>query len=250
MPVTFDKYMDNPSDGTSIYTMREYYRKIYKDKFDILMVREQGHINYKIYQTKDSNDTFYIHLKIPSESNKEIYYDVVVQLYTPNRDEHNSVTLRNYFAKFYSNDQAFVYTFAYGFNKHNLFIDDLKVKMIPRCLKDPGEHRNPNGDVWYVKSICFAYYTMERYHLFTRTVLTQNCTKYTRSSLLSNVMSAADKIEEYRIKKPITHKPNKSSQKHQQQNILKVKNISKVSSVSKSVKTTRSVKYTSRIKSK
>ena len=154
--ITFDKYIDNPSGG-QIFTNRQVYKAMYKDKFDKVLVREQGQVQYTVYKTNDANDTYYIHFKIPSEVVDRFYYDVVIQLYTLDNADKTSANLRKYFVKFYSNDPAFVYTFAHSFKKNNLFIRDLEPKMSQKALKEKADVRNPKDNVWYVKSLFFAY---------------------------------------------------------------------------------------------
>ena len=43
--ITFDKYIDNPSGG-SVFTNRNMYKNMYKDKFDKILLRENGNIHY------------------------------------------------------------------------------------------------------------------------------------------------------------------------------------------------------------
>ena len=81
MEISFDKYIDNPSGG-AVFTNRNMYKAMYADKFNKILVREQGHIKYTIYKTDDSEDTFYIYFKIPSEVIENFYYDTVIRLYT------------------------------------------------------------------------------------------------------------------------------------------------------------------------
>ena len=154
--MTFDKYIDNPSGG-SVFTNRNMYKTMYKDKFDKILLREQGAIKYALYIDKDNIDSHYVHLKIPSEVISNFYYDVVIQLYTNNNSIKNEASLRRYSVKFYSNDPAFVYTFAHSFNKNGLFISDLESKMSRQALRHKATVKNPKDDIWYVKSLFFAY---------------------------------------------------------------------------------------------
>ena len=191
--MSFDKYIDNPSGG-QVFTNRQMYKAMYKQKFDAVLVREQGQIKYVVYRSEDENDSYYIHIKVPSEVIDNFYYDVVIQLYTTDNTKKNNVNLREYGAKFYSNDPAFVYTFAHSFKQNNLFIKDLEPKMMKRALKEKAEIKNPKDNVWYVKSLYFAYLTMEKYHLFNRPMLNQHSIKYDRRALLSKVTAADIKV--------------------------------------------------------
>ena len=79
--MNFDKYIDNPSGGSSVVTNRNMYKEMYKQKFNAVLVREQGKINYSVYKAKDNTDSYFIHMKIPSEVIPKFYYDVVIRLF-------------------------------------------------------------------------------------------------------------------------------------------------------------------------
>lgn len=241
--MSFDKYIDNPSGGASVITNRNMYKSMYKSKFDKVLLRENGRIEWKVYNTNDGQDSFYIYMKIPSEVVSNFYYDVVVRLYTTENKKKSNNSLREYAVEFYSNDPAFVYTFAHSFKKNGLFIKDLEPKMLNRALKDVAKIRNPKDNVWYVKSLYFAYLTMERYNLFTRTILNQHCSKYNKRELLSKITHASEKIEarqkaqnDINKKERITKSNEKSNNTRQSKlhNIINTK-------TSKSIKKTKSV---------
>ena len=244
--MTFNRYMDNPSSGTSVYSMREYYRNIYKTKFDNLMVREMGKVKYTVYRTDGSTDTYYIHIKVPSESQNQLYYDVVIELSTKSSDLKSRPNLREYNVRFFSNDHAFCYTFAHAFNKNGLFIPILRSKMIEQCLKERGSTRNPRDDVWYVKSLCFAYYTMERYNLFNRITLNQNSIKFVRNTLLMSVMHAADKSEEYNRLNIAKQQANKAQRNRERYRMQAQSNVTRTTKISKTTKVTSVSRMTKR----
>jgi len=254
--MSFDKYIDNPSGG-QVFTNRQMYKAMYKQKFDAVLVREQGQINYVVYRSEDENDSYYIHIKVPSEVIDNFYYDVVIQLYTTDNTKKNNVNLREYGAKFYSNDPAFVYTFAHSFKQNNLFIKDLEPKMMKRALKEKAEIKNPKDNVWYVKSLYFAYLTMEKYHLFNRPMLNQHSIKYDRKALLSKVTAAdikvADRQHEQELLDAKKKREREEARREKQRALApkhlvkgskqtKISTVSKTSKVSTVSKTTRKSK--------
>lgn len=252
--ISFDKYIDNPSGTASYITNRNIYKSMYKSKFDKVLLREQGNIKYKVYHAKDSNDSYYIHMKIPSEVISNFYYDVVIRLFTTENKKKSSSKLREYAVQFYSNDPAFVYTFAYSFAKNKLFINDLSSKMSKHALKNAAKVRNPKNEVWYVKSLYFAYLAMEKYNLFSRAVLDHNCAKYDAKKLLNNIVHADTKVadrqrEQENLQKELS-KRKKSDRRDDKLQSKKtpISNITKTATTSrviKSSKTTKSVKRTS-----
>lgn len=250
--ITFNKYMDNPSQGTSTFTNRSMYRQMYKQKFDALMVREQGQLAYKIHRTNDGNDTYFIHFKIPSEGIPNFYYDTVVELFTKKNELKNSATLREYNVRFFSNDQAFVYTFAYAFNKAGLFIPILRDKMMKRALTERALERNPRAEIWYVKSLAFAFYTMEKYGLFNRSMLNQRAVKYNHGNLMREVMNVVDKFEEHHRKHEELQRKRKQEReeirrRQDQANLARSKFIITKTPNSNTIKSTKDIRKVKRI---
>ena len=253
--MSFDKYIDNPSGG-SVFTNRNMYKRMYKEKFDAVLVREQGQIKYTIYKTEDAFDTYFIHFKIPSEVIDNFYYDVVIKLYTTDNIKKNDANLRNYAVAFFSNDPAFVYTFAHSFAANNLFIDELKTKMMKRALTDKAEVKNPKDDVWYVKSLFFAYLAMEKYGLFNRSMLNQRSKKYKKSDLLKDITPADIKVKDRQHEQELLderiRKEKEAARRARQKQvnqqhasaISKTSPITKTAKVSNTTKTTKTSKST------
>jgi hypothetical protein len=254
--MSFDKYIDNPSGGATVITNRNMYKDMYKSKFDRVLLRESGKIEWKVYHTNDGNDSFYIYLKIPSEVIEKFYYDVVIRLFTTENKKKSNVNLREYAVEFYSNDPAFVYTFAHAFRKNNLFIKDLEPKMSKLALKNEAKIKNPKDNVWYVKSLYFAYLTMERYHLFNRVLLKQHSTKYNKRELLSKITHATEKVEarqnaQIKLDKEKTKtKKIERKDKDLQSKHTKTSGITKTASVSKTSRSTKTVKTTKQVSMK
>ena len=246
--ISFDKYIDNPSGG-SAFTKRGMNKEMYKKKFSAVLLREQGKIVYKVYKDKDPADSYYIHLKIPSEVIENFYYDVVVRLFTTLSSKKSGTSLREYEVQFYSNDPAFVYTFAHSFAKNKLFIPDLEAKMSKQALRSVAKVKNPKDDVWYVKSLFFAYLTMEKYNLFNRTVLDREAKTYSKRTLINNIEHADKKVK---ARQDAQAKLDAEKRKEREQ-VKAARNVnvstatsklSRASSSVKSTKTTRTVKGT------
>lgn len=252
--MSFDKYIDNPSGG-SVYTNRNMYKQMYRKKFDAVLVREQGQIKYEIYKTDDGNDSFFIYIKIPSEVIENFYYDVVVKLFTYDNVKKTNANLREYSVNFYSNDPAFVYTFAHSFAKNKLFIKELEPKMSKQALRDKAVVRNPKDDVWYVKSLYFAYLTMEKYGLFNRSMLNQRSKPYRKNELLQKITQADVKVKARQDAQEKLNKEKRlAKEKEKKENQKKINsgiatNTSRAAPISKVAKTTK-VSSTSRVTKK
>ena len=248
----FDKYIDNPSGG-AVFVNRNIYKNMYKEKFEKVLVREQGQIKYHIFKTDNATDTFYIYFKIPSEVIENFYYDVVIKLFTTENVKKNNANLRAYAVQFFSNDPAFVYTHAYAFKTKGLFIEEFANKMSRKALITPATTRNPENTVWYVKSLFFAYLAMEKFGLFQRSMLNQRAVKYKKSEIISKIMPAEQKISQRQHaqeKLDAEKRKEKEDLRRQRQNPFaknlvkqtKTSKVSKVSTVSKVSKITPKTK--------
>lgn len=193
MEMTFQQYIDNPmGKKNAVFSQRDMFRKFYTDKFDAVFLREAGKINYTLYKD-EKKDRFYIHIKIPSETVKNFYYDAVIMFYTDLPEAHSTNTLDGYYAKFFSNDPAFVFTYLHVFLDNDLFFEDMKPKSPKLAIKKEASIRNPYGIPGYSKILYFAFLFMKNKNLFNKYAYNGAMT-YSAKNLLNNVEHADKKI--------------------------------------------------------
>lgn len=188
--MTFDQYIQNPMGvKNAVISNREMYRTMYTEKLNKILVRESGKVVYYLYK---SNKKYYAYLKIPSEVVPNFYYDVIIEFSEPKDGiKITDRTLRNYEARFYSNDPSFVFTFAHAFIKNGMFLDSFKDKMSKEAVKQNADEKNPTNQVGYVKSLYFAYLIMNQRGLFNKILYVE---RYVERNLKSMVMDASEKI--------------------------------------------------------
>ena len=194
MVMTFDQYIVNPlgkRNAVLSAITRESIRKDYTNRFNNILLRENGVINH--YKYKDNNNNYIIHIKIPSEVVKKFYYDVVIRFFADSNILDAGRSLDKYNIQVFSNDPAFVFTHAYVFTQNDLFFKPLSSKMGKRPLKEAPDITNPNKQLAYVKSIYFAYLFMKNRGLF-KTISWADAEEYNQKKLLQNVMDAEEKI--------------------------------------------------------
>ena len=192
--MTFEEYIKNPmGPKASVVTNRYLYQEMYTNKWNTLLVREDGKIAYKLYKT---DDDYYIHIKIPSEVVPKFYYDTIIKFYLTkeNKTHTSDRTLSNYEVQFYSNDPHFVYSFAHAFRTHKLLIPDLEFKMNKQALEEKAVIKNPKDELGYVKSLYFAYLQMKNLNLFDKNRWSI-AEKYTSNIWKKVVEHASDKIQ-------------------------------------------------------
>lgn len=172
MDMTFEQYIINPMGKNNAIlsaSVREITKKDYTRRFNNILLRENGKIDYAIYKGKGA--VYFVHIKIPSEVVKNFYYDVVLK-FTGSANAVGSMKgLDKYNVQFFSNDPAFVFTYAHVFKKNDLFIKELAKKSSKEALTKPPKEKNPNQLVGYVKSLYFAYLFMQQRGLFSSTRL-------------------------------------------------------------------------------
>lgn len=194
MKITFNGYIDNPmGKKNGVFSQRNMYKDLYTSKLDKLILREGSKFTYKLYYDS-SNDTYYCYIKVPSEVIEKFYYDVVIMFYSDDPVAKGYKDLKRYYVKFYSNDPAFVYTFAHAFIENEIFIEDLKSKMSKKAVKNVAVEKNPNNIVGYVKSLYFAYLIMNKYSLFEKANYKIHGDKFKLKSLTNDIMDASKKI--------------------------------------------------------
>lgn len=196
MDMTFEQYILNPMGRNNAVlnaTTRENIRKDYIDRFDKILLRENGKINYKIYKDKKSN-TYWFHIMIPSETVKGFTYDVVLKFFADEKVKEAGENLFKYNVNFYSNDPSFVYTFAHVFIENGLFIKELTPKMSKLAVKKDPKITNPSKLVGYVKTLYFAYLYMNNKGLNKKIKIEAEAQPLNIKDLLESIEDADSKI--------------------------------------------------------
>lgn len=194
MEMSFRQYIDNPmGKKNAVFSQRDVYKALYTDKFDKLLLREAGKINFTLYIDK-ATDRYIIHIKIPSETCKNFYYDAVICFFSNDPKAKSSSTLQDYNVKFFSNDPAFVFTYLRVFLKLDLFFEDMKPKSSKLALTEDPKEKNPFGIPGYSKILYFAYLFMKQKNLFAKHMYLSYAVPYSVKKLLNNVEHTDDKI--------------------------------------------------------
>ena len=108
--------------------------------------------------------SYYFHIKVPSESqkNKKIEYDVVIRFFTDDPVMLDQPDLNGYYIQFFSNSPSFIYKYAYVYKQNGFLIEDLFEKLDGDYEDIPPTKTNPNQVMSYDKSIyCATRYLNE-----------------------------------------------------------------------------------------
>lgn len=101
-------------------------------------------------------DSVFIHVKVPSESQNNYSYDVIIRFFSTDPLIINQNHLRNYYIQFFSNSPSFMYQYAYVYNQEGFLIEALYDKLDPDYIDKPPEKANASMTLSYDKSIYFA----------------------------------------------------------------------------------------------
>ena len=198
-------------------------------------------------------DIYYIHVKVPSESDRDNSYDVVIKL--TNENGTNSSTVDNYEVRFFCNSPSFVYTFARAYKVNNLFVDELANKLPKESTRKDSEVRNVYGIINYDKYIYFACRYLYDHNYLQKDTLNSAKRTYSKTALEMKVRTFDKVMKEYKIadkkakdaKQRGTEyskkKPNKIKRFDEDSihKVKKVKQVKKVNGKSKKPKQVKSI---------
>jgi hypothetical protein len=189
---TLKEFLDNPmGKGSTAIPNRQLIKDDLNKRYKELTKKKK--ISHKVYKR---GDDYYFHMKIPSESERDNTYDVVL-LFTieDDKDLKYDNFLNRYYVKFFSNCPSFTYTFAQVFNQYGFLIKELGGKYNNIVLNNEPIIRNPGQIVSFEKSIYFAaLYVNDSFILKNKLHLNQNSESYDKTKFVNSIRNT-DTIE-------------------------------------------------------
>lgn len=158
---TLKGFLDNPiGKGTSILPNKELIVNDLKRRRGI-MIDKGKKFDVNVYHN-EVTDNYFFHVIVPSETQRDNTYDVVIQLSPPKTQTGilKPPTIDKYEARFFSNSPSFVFTYAYIMNSNGLLVKFLAKKYDSIVLRQEPVVKNPTGVILYEKSIVFAILTI------------------------------------------------------------------------------------------
>lgn len=240
--MTYRQYLINPTGPySSFFGKRESIKKDLENRFYKLLAKTpKKDFDCKIYKEKDS---YYFHIKIPSEEFDNIFYDVIIKLSPPDSVALNEGSLYSYKLSFFSNSPAFVYTYAYISKKDKVLIPFMEHKLSTVALTTPPKVRNPIEIYGFEKSIYFSllYIQYKNYHI--KSMINSKSLVFNQVSLYSKCKHSDLIQKEYnkeKAKKVEENKAKKQAEKEKrialQAKTIKDKNEKRNKKVNKVIK--------------
>lgn len=198
-PLTLGEYGKNPSrDRTVPLATRESLRALYALKYSVLM---QSYNSIQFFMDIAEKGEYYFYIKIPSETIRNFFYDVVIKLTPPPGIGDKVDKLDDYYIQVFSNDPAFAYTYAYAYNKEKLIVPELVNKFPEEFISDKPKVTNPKLNINYSKVIYFGYLYLKQKGYFSKKIIDKSKIKrFSYKDLPSLVLDVDKKIAE-RIEK-------------------------------------------------
>lgn len=144
------EFMHSPFGLNSSMEKNNKYESLYNTFVQSNKIYIAGYTNIE--------DSYYVHVKIPSESQKDgkYEYDVVIRFFTDKPELRRVNSLRAYYMQFFSNSPSFIYKYAALYKKEDYLIKVLYDKLDPEYSNVMPTKTNADMELSYDKSIYFA----------------------------------------------------------------------------------------------
>ena len=213
------QYLDNPMGKGAIIQGKQLIIDDLNKRFDKLKTDKE----FKCDIFKDGN-TYIFHVKVPSESERDNDYDVVIEFNPIDKTSLADESIINYNVRFFSNCPSFIFTYAYAYNEKNLFIDYLKKKLDDIVFKSAPTTKNPTNMVNFEKSIYFACkYLVEDKNL-NKTFLKSFIQRFKKRDFIHSIRTQAEIMQEIK-KSKLKVKEEKDKEKDKYEKPKRTKNV-------------------------
>lgn len=199
MDLILQDYLENPvGKGSSIIPNKKLIIEDLQRRYEKFL---QGNDLLKptVYRIKDN---YYFLFTIPSESERENTYDVVIEFSDPDKKFTSDTVIKRYKMRFFSNCPSFTFTYAYVYNDNDSLVQFLRNKYDGIVLTDAPSMRNPQEVISFEKSTYFsALYLREHSHFLNKVFLNQIGLKTNPTSLASKVRKTNQIMKEIQSEK-------------------------------------------------
>ena len=208
--MTLQELIMNPTGKRSAYVAsRSMIKESLTYKYNTLIMKYKK-FDYKIYK---SGDIYYFYYKIPSETYKQVLYDVIIEFY-PDPDDPDCVeqkTTNKYLIKIFSNSPSFMFTYTYVVNENGFLADGTKKFCSKEALKSRPVVRNPVETYGYEKTVYFACLDIINKRLYEKKTIDKMLFKMKNDTFDKNIMTQENKLIEYNKNKNQARKIKKKA---------------------------------------
>lgn len=215
--MTLNEYIENPmgKGDAALGQNRKVIVATLTSKYESLTERKE--IKMKCYTATLAAPTkYYIHLTIPSETERENTYDVVFE-FTKNM----SKPMKDWNVKVFSNSPSFAYTFAYVYLKHDLMIKHLANKLGKEFQRKAPEVRNRFQIVGFEKYVFFGAMFIRDSKILSEEAFKKKATSHATNSFPGKVRTLDEIMKEYDAAKGKLEKKKRQEKKAAEDSLKK-----------------------------
>lgn len=149
---TISEFMQVPFNDRASASMNKTNK--YAEEYQ----KEKAADKIKVAGICEMENSYYIHIRIPSKSHQDnnYYYDVVIRFFTDNPVILMQKDLLSYYMQFFSNSPGFIYKYAALYKKEGYLIESLYDKLDKDYIDKLPEQTNSDMTLLYDKTIYFA----------------------------------------------------------------------------------------------
>lgn len=236
-------FLDNPiGKGTSILPNRELILNDFKRRHRSMQEKNKK-FDVNVYHN-EMTDNYYFHVKVPSETERENDYDVVLQLSPPKTQTGilKPPTIDKYEVRFFSNSPSFVYTYAHIMYNNDMLVKFLSKKYQRIVLRKEPVVKNPTGVILYEKSITFAILTiLGNVDYMSRTYLKSIQKPHAENVLFTKIRTDEKILEQIDDEKVRLGKIKKEKEKQRKEEVARKSREAKQLTTSKQPTTNRKI---------
>ena len=197
--MTLKEYLANPlGKGDSSLPGGKLIIQNLEQKFIALEKKKGSLIELTPFYDGKTGDV-YIHLVIPSETERDNTYDVVVRFFDGSGKNKLATSIADYDIQLFTNTPSFVYTHAYVYYEYGLSIDFLKDKLGKLATTQAPTVRNRYEIVSYDKYLFFATKFIQESRMMSKLSLQVKSRPFSQKAIRNRVRSATKIMEEYHI---------------------------------------------------
>lgn len=207
--MTLREFIKNPAGKGDSSVNRATLINILDSKYDKL-VKEKT-IQFKVYR-KIRTGSYYFHMIIPSETERDNTYDVVILFEDPEKSHSKSGAISEYDIRVFANSPSFAYTFAKVYKDNDMFIDSLSNKYEKEILSLNPDVRNRYGIINYDKYVYFGAKFIMESRLLGKSSLSLRSITYSEKIFNARIRSLGTIMNEYqKASKKLKNKKNDKS---------------------------------------
>lgn len=191
------QFIEAPAGKGDSSTNRTVLRSQLDEKYYNLMKTPNKSIRAFFYKTA-KGDKYYIHLVIPTETERTNSYDVVFCFTDPDGTHKLSPSIINYDIQVFCNAPSFAYTFARVYADNNMLIRELASKYHKDILGKTPDTRNRYGIINYDKYTYFGAKYLQESRMLNKATLALRSVTYSKFTMTSRVRDLETIMTEYK----------------------------------------------------